>query len=140
MARPSRTGQSYRGYHGVSGADSSYCFLLASMDSWVWMDHVMDSLMGSILIMDILEVSILAWIGLRLGCVISRSREIDCIVHVSIPCIVGSCFSLYYFFHYLVLSLLFPPPPGIPTDDQLSDEPVFDPEASYALDDAPPEE
>ena len=47
---------------------------------------------------------------------------------------------IYYFFHFLVLSLLFPPPPGIPTDDQLSDEPVFDPEASYALDDAPPEE
>ena len=35
---------------------------------------------------------------------------------------------------------LFPPPPGAPTDDQLSDDPFADPEATYATDDAPAEE
>ena len=61
-----------------------------------------------------------------------------CHVHVSIPRIVGSCcFLLYTFIHILVLSL-YPPPPGDPTDDQLSDEPVFDPAAVYA--DTPAEE
>ena len=54
-----------------------------------------------------------------------------CHVHVSIPCMVGSCYFITYFIHILVLSLSSFPPPGDPTDDQLSDEPVFDPETVY---------
>ena len=57
-------------------------------------------------------------------------------VHVSIHCTVSSYYFPYILIHTLVLSLY--SPPGDPTDDQLSDEPVFDPAGVYA--DTPAEE
>ena len=40
--------------------------------------------------------------------------------------------SIIYIYSYSSTESISPPPPGDPTDDQLSDEPVFDPAAVYA--------
>ena len=55
-----------------------------------------------------------------------------CHVHVSIHCIVDFLLLFVtYFYLYSSIESFLPPPPGDPTDDQLSDEPIFDPEVVF---------